>query len=205
MHQFSGARVEKPWRLPLRKVNHDDGTWVYRLVVHVVRVFAPLLTKRHWARQDAIPTEGGVLLVANHIGNYDVLVLGEFLIWSGRWPRFLGKSEIFRTPGLGFIARGCRQIPVLRNTKDAKQSLVFATQALEDGNMVAMYPEGTITKDPDGWPMTARRGAAMLALTTGVPVVPVGQMGGRRGPRWPRHHLEQTAATAPSPRVRPGW
>lgn len=43
--------------------------------------------------------------------------------------------------------------------------------------MVAVYPEGTITKDPDGWPMTARRGAAHLALTTGVPVVPVGQIG----------------------------
>lgn len=177
MHEMSSTPAAKPWRLPLRSVNKEPAPWVYRWLVRLVRVFAPLLTKRHWARQDVVPAEGGVLLVANHIGNYDVLVLGEFLIWSGRWPRFLGKSEIFKTPVLGWVARQCGQIPVLRNTSDAKQSLVFARKALEDGKMVAVYPEGTITKDPDGWPMTARRGAAHLALTTGVPVVPVGQIG----------------------------
>ncbi len=177
MHHVDSTPTGKPWRRPLRTVNHEPAPWVYRLLVRLVQAFAPLLTKRHWSRQDVIPPEGGVLLVANHISNYDVLVLGEFLIWSGRWPRFLGKSEIFRTPVLGWVARQCGQIPVLRNTKDAKRSLVFARKALEEGNMVAVYPEGTITKDPDGWPMTARRGAAHLALTTGVPVVPVGQIG----------------------------
>ena len=177
MHDTSGTPVRKPWRLPLRAVNKETAPLVYRILVHGVRVIAPLLTTRHWRRQDVIPAEGGVLVVANHISNYDVLVLGEFLIWSGRWPRFLGKSEIFKTPVLGWVARQCGQIPVLRNTSDAKNSLVHARKALEDGQMVAMYPEGTITKDPDGWPMSARRGAAQLALSTGVPVIPVGQMG----------------------------
>ncbi len=180
MHQISSTGAEKPWRRPLRKVNDEPAPWVYRLLVHVVRVFAPLLTKRHWSRRDVIPQDGGVLLVANHISNYDVLVLGEFLIWSGRWPHFLGKSEIFNTPVLGWVARQCGQIPVLRNTTDAKQSLIHARKALEEGKMVAVYPEGTITKDPDGWPMSARRGAAQLALSTGVPVVPVGQIGAEK-------------------------
>ncbi len=177
MHEMSGTAPKRPWRMPLRKVNHEPAPLVYRLLVRAVRVVAPVLTKRHWSRQDAVPAKGGVLLVANHISNYDVLVLGEFLIWSGRWPRFLGKSEIFTTPVLGWVARQCGQIPVLRNTTNAKQSLIFARKALEDGLMVAVYPEGTITKDPDGWPMSARRGAAQLALSTGVPVIPVGQMG----------------------------
>ncbi|RMB58936.1 lysophospholipid acyltransferase family protein [Tessaracoccus antarcticus] len=177
MHEMSRPDADKPWRLPLRKVNTEKAPWVYRALVRAVRLVAPLLTRRHWSRQDLIPPDGGVLVVANHISNYDVLVLGEFLIWSGRWPRFLGKSEIFSAPVLGWVAHQCGQIPVLRNTKDAKQSLVFAKKALQDGQMVAMYPEGTITKDPDGWPMSGRRGAAMLALSTGVPVVPVGQIG----------------------------
>lgn len=177
MHDMSDSSAAKPWRLPLRRVNKEPAPLVYRILVHAVRLVAPLLTTRHWRRQDVIPAEGGVLVVANHISNYDVLVLGEFLIWSGRWPRFLGKSEIFKTPGLGWVARQCGQIPVLRNTSDAKNSLVFARKALQDGQMVAMYPEGTITKDPEGWPMTARRGAAQLALSTGVQVIPVGQMG----------------------------
>lgn len=177
MHDITTSRADKPWRLPLRRVNTEPAPWVYRSLVHAVRVFAPLLTRRHWSGQDRIPADGGVLVVANHIGNYDVLVLGEFLIWSGRWPRFLGKSEIFKTPVLGWVARQCGQIPVLRGTMDAKNSLVFARQALDRGHMVAVYPEGTITKDPDGWPMKGRRGAAYLALTTDVPVVPVGQKG----------------------------
>ena len=189
MHETNPPSTTKPWRLPMRKANTEPAPWVYRALVHAVHVVAPLLTRRHWSRQDLIPAEGGVLVVANHIGNYDVLVLGEFLIWSGRWPRFLGKSEIFKTPVLGWVARQCGQIPVLRNTSDAKKSLVFARQALEQGQMVAVYPEGTITKDPDGWPMAGRRGAALLALTTGVPVVPVGQIGAQEvlgGPtiRW---------------------
>lgn len=177
MHESNATVAEKPWRVPLRKANTEPSPWVYRALVRAVRVVAPLLTRRHWSRQDKIPATGGVLVVANHIGNYDVLVLGEFLIWAGRWPRFLGKSEIFTTPVLGWVARQCGQIPVLRNTKDAKKSLVFAREALDDGEMVAVYPEGTITKDPDGWPMLGRRGAAQLALSTGVPVVPVGQIG----------------------------
>ncbi|MEO7587323.1 MAG: lysophospholipid acyltransferase family protein [Arachnia sp.] len=180
MHEMSRPHADKPWRLPLRKVNQEKAPWVYRTLVRAVRVVAPLLTQRHWSRRDLIPADGGVLVVANHISNYDVLVLGEFLIWSGRWPRFLGKSEIFKTPVLGWVARQCGQIPVLRNTKDAKQSLKFAKEALLEGLMVAMYPEGTITKDPDGWPMAGRRGAATLALTTGVPVIPVGQIGAEK-------------------------
>lgn len=180
MQESPRPPVAKPWRLPLRKVNTEPAPWVYRTLVHAVRLIAPLLTQRHWSRRDKIPSDGGVLLVANHISNYDVLVLGEFLIWSGRWPRFLGKSEIFKTPVLGWVARQCGQIPVLRNTTDAKKSLTFARKALEEGEMVAVYPEGTITKDPDGWPMSGRRGAAQLALTTGVPVVPVGQIGAEK-------------------------
>lgn len=177
MQQTRTTAVDKPWRVPLRKVNTEPSHWVYTTLVRLVRVVAPLLTRRHWYRQDLIPREGGVLVVANHISNYDVLVLGEFLIWAGRWPRFLGKAEIFKTPVLGWVARKCGQIPVLRNTTNAKKSLVLARRALEAGEMVAVYPEGTITKDPDGWPMLGRRGAAQLALTTGVPVVPVGQIG----------------------------
>ncbi len=177
MHETIKAQTTKPWRLPLRKVNTEKSPVVYRSLVRAVHVLSSVLTQRHWAGQERIPAEGGVLVVANHISNYDVLVLGQFLIWSGRWPRFLGKSEIFKTPVLGWVARQCGQIPVLRNTLNAKESLVFARKALDDGQMVAVYPEGTITKDPDGWPMLGRRGAAQLALTTNVPVIPVGQIG----------------------------
>lgn len=169
----------KPWRRPMRAVNTEPAPWVYRGIVHLARMVLPLLVRRHWSGQEKIPS-GGALLVANHISNFDVIVLGEYTVWAGRWPRFLGKAEIWRVPVLGWVARQCEQIPVLRDSATAKDSLVHAQEALERGKLVTMYPEGTITRDPDGWPMTARTGAARLALTTGVPVIPVGQTGSEK-------------------------
>lgn len=133
-----------------------------------------MVTRRRWAGQEHIPTTGGAILVCNHTSNYDPLALGEFIIWAGRWPRFLGKSEIWTVPFLGWLARKCEQIPVYRNTERASNSLVHAEEALlTKQHAITIYPEGTITADPDVWPMTGRRGAAQLALKTGVPVVPI--------------------------------
>ncbi|MDF1487957.1 lysophospholipid acyltransferase family protein [Tessaracoccus caeni] len=165
------------WRLPVRRVNNERVSVVYRAVLAFARAVVPLVSVRHWRNQETIPKGGGVLVVSNHLSNFDALALGEYLIYSGRWPRFLGKSDIFRIPVLGWIARKCRQIPVYRNTDRARDALIAAEQALEAGDLVAMFPEGTITADPDGWPMTARLGAAHLALTTGVPLIPVAQSG----------------------------
>ena len=169
--------MTKPWRLPLKAVNREPAPGVYPGLVWLVRRALSLLVRRHWGGRENVPSDGGVLVVANHISNFDVLVLGEFVIWAGRWPRFLGKAEIWKVPVLGWLARSCEQIPVLRNTAAARDSLIHAERALQDGKAVAVYPEGTITADPDGWPMTARTGAARLALKTGVPVIPIGQTG----------------------------
>lgn len=167
----------KPWQRPLREVNHEPAPRAFKALVHVARMVIPLLTTRRWLGQEHIPATGGVIVVANHVSNYDAVVLGEYLIWAGRWPHFLGKIELWRVPVLGWVARACEQIPVERGTAHASDALVHARRALEAGQMVTIYPEGTITKDPDGWPMTARHGAARLALQTGMPVIPAAQIG----------------------------
>lgn len=169
--------VEKPWRRPLREVNHEPAPWVYHLIGRLARAGVPLFARQKWGGQEHIPRSGAVIIVANHISNFDPIILGKYLIWSGRWPRFLGKSDIFKTPVLGWVARQCEQIPVYRNTYRAGDSLTYAAEALDKGKAVAIYPEGTITGDPDAWPMTGRRGAARLALTSGATVVPVAQVG----------------------------
>ena len=166
------------WRAPhFDRTNHEPVSWVYRTIAHLARNIVPLLGRTHWSGGEHIPKTGPVIVVANHIGNFDPIILGQYLIWQGRWPRFLGKADIWKVPGLGWVARQCGQIPVYRNTDRASESLIHAEEALAEGKMVAIYPEGTITADPDGWPMTGRRGAARLALTTGAPVVPVAQAG----------------------------
>ena len=88
------------------------------------------------------------------------------------------------------IIAACGQIPVERGSAQSKDALVAAAHALDHGRAVVIYPEGTITYDPDLWPMKGKTGAARLALTTGCPVVPIGQWGAQelmpgRKPRFP--------------------
>lgn len=171
-------RSRKPWRLPLRKVNREPASWVYRvLVLRICRLLIPLIARRHWAGQHNIPATGGVIIVANHISNIDPVLVGEYLIYSGRWPRFLAKTEVWGWPVVGWVARRTGQIRVFRDSERARDSLAEARRAITDGQAVVIYPEGTITTDPENWPMTGRRGAARLALETGAAVVPVAQWG----------------------------
>ncbi|WP_420175503.1 lysophospholipid acyltransferase family protein [Luteococcus sp. OSA5] len=163
-----------------RTVDMKAGEPAYRFLGGLAHGINTVFTRRDWRNQDRIPRSGGALVVANHISNYDPLALGDFLIWSGRWPRFLGKSELWQVPVVRFFARGCRQIPVERNSARAMDSLEAARTAIREGELVVIYPEGTVGTDPDGWPMTGRTGAARLALDTRCPVIPVGQWGAQQ-------------------------
>ena len=82
------------------------------------------LTKRDWRYQDKVPQTGGVIFVANHISNADPLAVGQFLAYSGRWPRFLAKASVFEIPVVGRIIAACGQIPVRReSTHPRRRSL----------------------------------------------------------------------------------
>jgi 1-acyl-sn-glycerol-3-phosphate acyltransferase len=95
-------------------------------------------------------------------------------------PRFLAKHSLWSVPVLGWALAGSGQIPVYRESADAQQSLRDGTAALQDGKTVIIYPEGTISRDPDTWPMHSRTGVARLALTADVPVVPMVHWGTQR-------------------------
>ncbi|HEX6355528.1 lysophospholipid acyltransferase family protein [Actinophytocola sp.] len=129
-----------------------------------------------------IRREGGVLLVMNHISHIDPPVDAVFVHRNGRVPRFLAKDSLFRMPVFKYLIGGAGSIPVYRGSASAGESLVAATEALRNGKLVVIYPEGTITRDPDGWPMRSRTGVARLALdclADGVPVVTVARWGTR--------------------------
>jgi 1-acyl-sn-glycerol-3-phosphate acyltransferase len=99
------------------------------------------------------------------------------------------KSEVFKWPVIGYLQRGAGSIPVHRGKAAAAQSLHDAVEALNRGECVVIYPEGSFTRDPDGWPMHAKTGVARLALLCpDIPVVPIGQWGAhyRSGPVWLR-------------------
>lgn len=121
--------------------------------------------------------EGGVVVAPNHLSWFDPPVVA-FALWEAdRPPRFLGKEAVFRVPVFGRIITNAGQIPVYRETADAASAIRAALAALDEGECVVVYPEGTITRDPDLWPMSAKTGAVRLALISGRPLIPMLQWG----------------------------
>lgn len=154
------------------------GFW-YRLAIVLLKPPMLLLTRRHWRGFENVPREGGVIVAANHISYADPICVADAIAFSTkRMPRFLAKASLFEGNGLrGRTMRGAGQIRVHRNTSDASLALRDAVAALQSGELVLIYPEGTVSRDPDKWPMVAKTGVARLALLSGVPVVPVAQWG----------------------------
>jgi 1-acyl-sn-glycerol-3-phosphate acyltransferase len=149
----------------------------YRWAVLAVHSLIKPLTRRDWRSQPKLPSSGGIVVVANHISNVDPVVLAQYLAFSGRWGRFLAKSSLFEVPVVGRFLRASGQIPVQRNTRSARDALQAAIEGVRQGKAVVVYPEGTITTDPDLWPMAGKTGAARIAYATGAPIIPVGQWG----------------------------
>lgn len=154
------------------------GFWV----AFTAAVFYPLgwlCGRARFEGREHLPPTGGVLVVANHISHLDPVYTALQVHRARRVPRFLAKHGLWKVPMLGRVLRSTAQIPVYRETVDAQESLRAGTQALDEGKVVVIYPEGTITRDPLGWPMLARTGVARLALSTDVPVVPTVHWGTR--------------------------
>jgi 1-acyl-sn-glycerol-3-phosphate acyltransferase len=157
-----GEKMGAAWRL----------TWLvlYYPVSGLIRV-----RYRHIER---MPQRGPVIVVTNHVSHIDPFLVAKFVLDAARTPRFLAKESIFDVPVVGWAMRKMGHIPVKRGTTDARQSLAKAVEALANGAVLVLHPEGTVTRDPEGWPMVGKTGAARLAtLAPDVPVIPVAQWG----------------------------
>lgn len=160
----------------VRKVQGNLGpTWSF--IVAVLKPTLMATTKHEWIDGEKIPANGGCVVAMNHVSHIDPLTLGWLLYEHGRLVRYLAKDSIFDVPLLKHIARDTKQIPVSRLSSDAAKAFEAACDAVREGGCVGIYPEGTITKDPTGWPMRGKTGAARIALETGCPVIPIGQWG----------------------------
>lgn len=149
----------------------------YRNVARIVRPPLLAITRRDWRGTENMPTEGGFIVASNHMTNIDPLTFAHFLWDNGYAPKVLAKASLFKVPVVGSVLRATGQIPVHRNTSSAGDSLTAAIAAIADGDAVAVFPEGTLTRDPDLWPMVGKTGIARLALSTQAPVIPVAQWG----------------------------
>ena len=135
-----------------------------------------LLTRRRWRGAENLPT-GGFVLAANHISHADPFFFAHFVHDSGYAPHFLAKASVLQLPVVGRLLRATGQIAVHREHANAAQAYRDAVIAVRQGRSVIVYPEGTLTRDPDLWPMVGRTGAARIALESGCPVIPCAQWG----------------------------
>ncbi|MFE5741542.1 lysophospholipid acyltransferase family protein [Streptomyces celluloflavus] len=152
------------------------GFW-YRLAAVICKPPLLVLFKRDWQGMEHIPADGGFITAVNHNSYLDPLSYAHYQYNTGRVPRFLAKAGLFKGGFVGLMMRGTGQIPVYRETTDAAVAFRAAVAAIDKGECVAFYPEGTLTRDPEMWPMQGKTGAARVALLTKAPVIPVAQWG----------------------------
>ena len=149
----------------------------YRVGAGVLMPILNLITKRNWLDTEKIPKSGAVVFYSNHVSYMDALVLAHYLFKNGRAPRFIGKEAVFKIPVVGWVLYKAEQIPVKRQSDSAAVALSEAIAALKMGHAIGIYPEGTLTRDQNLWPMTGKTGAVRLALAAGAPLIPVAQWG----------------------------
>jgi 1-acyl-sn-glycerol-3-phosphate acyltransferase len=172
-HESGAPRTSRPASVRLGVVSG-----IYSVLHSVVPPLARAIWRPTVIGLENVPPDGGVILASNHLSFVDSVVIPCVV------PRkvvFLAKSDYFTGPGVkGALSRawfeGLGMLPVDRDdSKAAIASLDTALEVLGRGEAFGIYPEGTRSRD--GRLYRGRTGVAHLALTAGVPVVPVGLTG----------------------------
>jgi len=151
--------------------------FVYRFVVVVLKPWLVVITKRDYRGVENLKFDGGIIAAMNHNSWFDPFVVAQFMWDNDRPPKFLAKAAIFKVPVIGQLVYLAGQIPVYRESRHAKIAVRGAISAVEKGEAVVISPEGTLTRDPNLWPMEGKTGAARIALATKAPVIPVAHWG----------------------------
>lgn len=173
---------------------------IFRLLAFLVLPIMNILGRYRVHDGHNLPRSGPVVVAPNHFSEVDPFVIGVAIWKQGRAPRYLAKASLFKVPVLGWLLRKSEQIPVERAGTRGVDPLATANQLVDKKLVVVVYPEGTLTRDPDLWPMRGKTGAVRLALTADVPLIPVAHWGtqrimpryGKRVSLFPRKNVDIT-------------
>lgn len=146
---------------------------VYRFFRVLVKAFMHVIFRIHITGMEHIPEAGPVIICLNHSSLWDVPFIAALL---PRRLRFMAKQELFRKPVLGPFIRWTGAFPVARGHSDI-HAIKTALSILDEGHAMTMFPEGKRVL-PNEPPVRAKSGVGMIAVKSGVPVVPIG-IGGR--------------------------
>ena len=161
-------------------------SWAYRAGNMVLRAIVRSIVRfRQEGDLEAIPRTGPLIVAANHASTADPVLISSFLSQSIDRPlNWLGKRELLEWPPAGWAFRIAAIHPVDREAADL-EAFRTAMRILEAGQVLAIFPEGTRSRD--GALQEVRKGAGLLALRSGAPVLPVAVVGSDL--LWPRGHL----------------
>ena len=185
----------------------EPRPFVFWFLAGIVVPLVGIIMKIRIRPGDSLAPNGAYVLAPNHYTEIDPLVVAVAVWRLKRPPRFMAKESLFRVPVLGWALRSTGMIPVSRQSSSAsaKQTLAASEMLVEHGRGVIVYPEGTLTRDPDMWPMRGKTGAVRLALEAGIPLIPMAHWGaqkvlpryGKRISLWPPRKLVTVAIGQP--------
>ena len=151
---------------------------VYRPVIGLaLTIFKMMKWSIHTSGEHHIPRTGPAVIATNHVGYLDFVFVGYAARKRGRLVRFMAKKEVFDHPIAGPLMRGMRHIPVDRFGR-ANQAIEDSIEVLKRGEVVGMFPEGTISRS--FVPRTGKTGAARMAMGAGAPLIPGAVWGTQR-------------------------
>jgi 1-acyl-sn-glycerol-3-phosphate acyltransferase len=160
----------------------------YRLARTILKPWLATWFRWHIEGIENIPKEGPAILAFNHIAYLDPFASAYVVDKAERIPRYLAKTELFKDKRIAWILKGAKQIEVRRGTREAPMALDNAFDALASGEIIVVFPEGTITTDPDLGPMAAKSGTARLALGSDAPLIPCAVWGTQNV--WPKNYAK---------------
>ena len=150
---------------------------VYPPVIVAIKTFWKYLgLKFDFEGEENVPRTGGAILAINHVSYLDFAITGTAALPAGRFVRFMAKKEIFDNKLAGPLMRGMHHINVDRSNGSA--SFVAALRALKSGEIIGIFPEGTISTSFEIKGL--KSGAVRLAMGAGVPVIPTIVWGSQR-------------------------
>jgi 1-acyl-sn-glycerol-3-phosphate acyltransferase len=151
---------------------------IFRLLAGILIPPMELLARYVIIDGDKLPKTGAFVASPNHYSEIDPVVIGRVMYKLGRMPRYMAKASLFRVPVVGWFLRTSGQIPVERTGVVRNQDpIAAADEVVREGHAVVIYPEGSLTRDPDLWPMRGKTGAVRMALLADIPLIPIAHWG----------------------------
>ena len=145
------------------EINAQNPKATERLLEGTSRVLRSRCKVRAWGLEN-VPEEDVFITACTHVTMFDVFVPMTSLFHQGRRPRYMAKAELAHWPILGKWFQLVGMQPVPRRSGKAREIEEESIKILTNGRPLSVWPEGTVTRDPQKWPMSMKPGIGVIAL-----------------------------------------